>query len=1197
MDSAAITDHGVMFGVIDFYRAAKEIGIKPILGCEVYVAPNSRFDKETTGGEERYNHLVLLAENNQGYANLTKIVSKGFTEGYYYRPRVDFEVLQRYHEGVIALSACLAGEVPRYLQKGLYDEACKVARKYEACFGKGNYFLELQDHGIPEQKTVNAQLLRMSKELGIPLVTTNDVHYTYAEDAEPHDILLCLQTAKRLSDADRLRYEGGQYYVKSEEEMKGLFPYAWEAVENTQRIADRCNVEIEFGNTKLPHYEVPQGYDSWGYLNKLCKDGLISRYGRDLLHVENSWEPVILPEDPTAYEELLDQVKSRPAGDTGQTLGERLEYELGVIQRMGYVDYFLIVWDFINYAKENDIPVGPGRGSAAGSIVSYCLKITNIDPIRYQLLFERFLNPERVSMPDIDIDFCFERRQEVIDYVSRKYGSEKVVQIVTFGTLAARGVIRDVGRVMDMPYNFVDKIAKMVPQELNITLDLALEKNPEMRKLYEEDEKVHYLIDMCKKLEGLPRHTSMHAAGVVICPEEADNYVPLSKGSDGAVTTQFTMTTLEELGLLKMDFLGLRTLTVIHDAVNYVEKSQGIRLDMERLNYNDPAVLKYIGTGKTEGIFQLESSGMKSFMKELRPGSLEDIIAGISLYRPGPMDFIPKYLRGKNDAQSVTYSCPQLEPILEPTHGCIVYQEQVMQIVRDLGGYTLGRSDLVRRAMSKKKQSVMEKERANFVYGNEAEGVPGCVKNGISESVASHIYDEMMDFAKYAFNKSHAACYAVVAYQTAFLKYYYPVEFMAALMTSVIDNSSKVSEYILTCRNMGIEVLPPDVNMGESGFFVQNGKIRYALTAIKGVGRPVIEALSEERKAAGPFKSLQDLITRMAGRDLNKRVIESCIKAGALDSLGGTRKQFMAVYAQIMEHVVHDKKNAMAGQLSLFDLVSEKDKSDFDIPLPDIGEYDKAMLLAFEKEVLGIYLSGHPLEEWEELWRRQITNTSADFAMDEDTQSFKVRDQAMAIVGGMITGKSIKYTKNNDMMAFLTLEDLLGTMEIVVFPKSYSEYSSILLDEAKIFVRGRVSLKEEQNGNLICEQIITFEEAKDVKGPIFQNRRGDTRNAAGSKGFSGTESTNKENAVRTPTVKTLPKGVWLQFQNMEAYKEKEKELFDIIARFEGDDNVVIYLKEGKQIRLLPASRLVRADEELKARLAECFGEENVKFRF
>ena len=904
MDSAAITDHGVMYGVIDFYRAARETGIKPILGCEVYVAPNSRFDKETTGGEDRYHHLVLL------------IVSKGFTEGYYYKPRVDFEVLQKYHEGIIALSACLAGEVPRYIQKGLFDEARKCAKKYEACFGKGNYFLELQDHGIPEQRIVNTELLRMSKELDIPLVCTNDVHYTYAEDAEPHDILLCLQTGKRLADEDRMRYEGGQYFVKSEEEMKGLFPYAWEAVENTQRIADRCNVEITFGETKLPHYEVPEGYDSWGYLNKLCNDGLIARYGRDLLHVENSWEPVSLPEDPAAYEALLKEVMDRPAGDTGQTYGERLSYELGIIKRMGYVDYFLIVWDFINYAKEHDIPVGPGRGSAAGSIVSYCLKITNIDPIRYQLLFERFLNPERVSMPDIDIDFCFERRQEVIDYVSRKYGAEKVVQIVTFGTLAARGVIRDVGRAMDLPYAYVDKIAKMVPQELNITLDLALEKNPELRKLYEEDEQVKYLIDMCKRLEGLPRHTSMHAAGVVICPKAADEFVPLSRGSDGAITTQFTMTTLEELGLLKMDFLGLRTLTVIHDAVRFVEKSQGIRLDMEKLDYDDPKVLSYIGTGKTEGVFQLESGGMKSFMKELRPASLEDVIAGISLYRPGPMDFIPKYLKGKNDAGSVTYSCPQLEPILKPTHGCIVYQEQVMQIVQQLGGYTLGRADLVRRAMSKKKQHVMEVERANFVNGNSEENVPGCASKGISPEVANAIYDSMMDFAKYAFNKSHAACYAVVALQTAWLKYYYPVEFMAALMTSVIDNPGKVSGYIMSCRNMNIALLPPDINEGYDGFSVTeidsapNDKIipgavqtcaagrkkaiRYALTAIKGIGRPVIASIVKERHLHGKFKNLNDFLTRMQeSGEVNRRAIENFIKAGAFDCFAGTRKQKM----------------------------------------------------------------------------------------------------------------------------------------------------------------------------------------------------------------------------------------------------------------------------------------------------------------
>ena len=1049
MDSAAITDHGVMYGVIDFYRAAKEAGIKPILGCEVYVAPNSRFDKELTGGEDRYYHLVLLAENNVGYDNLVKIVSRGFTEGYYYKPRVDMEVLNQYHEGIIALSACLAGEVQRYISKGLIDEAKKAAGKYEACFGKGNYFLELQDHGLPEQRQVNTVLMQMRRELDIPLVATNDVHYTNAEDADPHDILLCLQTGKKLSDEDRMRYEGGQYYVKSEEEMKGLFPYAWEAVENTQRIADRCHVEIEFGVTKLPHYEVPTGYDSWTYLNHLCEEGLKERYGD------------------------VDQ----PAGDTGQTLRERLTYELGVIRTMGYVDYFLIVWDFINYARKNGIPVGPGRGSAAGSIVSYCLKITNIDPIRYSLLFERFLNPERVSMPDIDIDFCFERRQEVIDYVGRKYGADKVVQIVTFGTLAAKGVIRDVGRVMDLPYAFVDSIAKMVPTELNITIERALEMNPEMRKLYETDEQVHHLIDMCKRLEGLPRHTSMHAAGVVICPKAADEFVPLSRGSDGSITTQFTLTTLEELGLLKMDFLGLRTLTVIHDAVDFIEKSTGKHIDVDHLDYNDAKVLASIGTGKTDGIFQLESGGMKNFMKELRPQNLEDIIAGISLYRPGPMDFIPKYIKGKNSGEEVTYSCPQLVPILEPTYGCIVYQEQVMQIVRDLGGYTLGRSDLVRRAMSKKKQSVMEKERANFVYGNAEEGVPGCVSNGISEAVAGKIYEEMMDFAKYAFNKSHAACYAVVAYQTAWLKYYYPVEFMAALMTSVIDNPKKVSEYILTCRNMGITLLPPDINEGEAGFSVSGNCIRYALTAIKGVGRPVIDSIVTERRERGPFTNLKDFITRMADKDVNKKAVENFIKAGALDSLGGTRKQFMSIYVQIMDRIVKDKKNNLAGQLTLFDIASEENKEEFDIKMPNVGEYNKEMLLGFEKEVLGIYVSGHPMEEYQQLWERWKSNSTIDFMLDEDSGKAIVEDQSNVIIGGMITEKTIKYTRNDKVMAFLTIEDLVGSVEVVIFPKDYEKNAALLVEDAKIFVRGRASLEEDKDGKVICEQIVSFEEA------------------------------------------------------------------------------------------------------------------------
>ena len=1123
MDSAAITDHGVMYGVIDFYKACKEEGIKPILGCEIYVAPNSRFDKELTGGEDRYYHLVLLAENNTGYDNLMKIVSRGFTEGYYYKPRVDMELLRENHEGIIALSACLAGEVQRYIQKGLVEEAKKAALKYQDCFGEGNFFLELQDHGLPEQRMVNTTLLQMSKELNIPLVATNDVHYTYADDVKPHDILLCLQTGKKLADEDRMRYEGGQYYVKSEEEMKGLFPYAWEAVENTQRIADRCHVEIEFGVTKLPHFEVPEGYDSWTYLNKLCYDGLKERYGED----ENA-----------------------PAGDTGQTLKERLDYELNVIKTMGYVDYFLIVWDFINYSKNNGIMVGPGRGSAAGSIVSYALKITNIDPIKYNLLFERFLNPERVSMPDIDIDFCFERRQEVIDYVSRKYGSEKVVQIVTFGTLAAKGVIRDVGRVMDLPYAYVDSLAKMIPNELNITIDRALQINPELRKMYESDPQVKELIDMSKRLEGLPRHTSMHAAGVVICSRPAEELVPLSRGADGSITTQFTMTTIEELGLLKMDFLGLRTLTVLRDAVALVEKGKGIHIDIDHIDFDDKKVLASIGTGRTDGVFQLESGGMKSFMKELKPRNLEDIIAGISLYRPGPMDFIPKYIKGKSNSDAITYSCPQLEPILSATYGCIVYQEQVMQIVRDLGGYTLGRSDLVRRAMSKKKQSVMEKERANFIYGNKEEGVPGCAANGISEKVASQIYDDMMDFAKYAFNKSHAACYAVVAYQTAYLKYYYPVEFMAALMTSVIDNPSKVAEYIMVCRNMGITILPPDINQGESGFSVNENSIRYALTAIKSVGRPVIEAVVEERRIRGGYTNLKDFITRVSDKDVNKKAIENFIKAGAFDSLPGTRKQFMSAYIQIMDSIAHDKKNNMAGQMSLFDLVDEDQKEEYDVKLPEVGEYSKEMVLAFEKEVLGVYISGHPLEEQEELWKKGITNTTADFFLNEESNETVVKDNATAVIGGMIADKRIKYTKNDKIMAFLQVEDLLGSVEVIVFPRDYERNSEKLVEDNKVFIRGRVSLEEDKDGKLICEKITAFDE--------------------------------------------IPRKLWIKFRTKEEYDQKAEELLATLADSDGNDSVVLYIEEMKAMKKLPPNRNVCADDALFSQLSEKYGKENIK---
>ena len=1114
MDSAAITDHGVMYGVIDFYRAAREAGINPILGCEVYVAPCSRFDREVGSGDDRYYHLVLLAENNQGYSNLMKIVSKAFVEGFYYKPRVDLELLEKYHEGIIALSACLAGEVARYLARGMYEDAKIAALRYQDIFGKGNFFLELQDHGIPEQQTVNQQLLRMHRETGIDLVATNDVHYTMAEDAEPHDVLLCLQTQKKLSDENRMRYEGGQYYVKSPEEMARLFPYALEALENTHKIAERCHVEIEFGVTKLPKYDVPDGLTSWEYLNKLCHEGLEQRY--------------------------------HPVTDA---LKERLNYELSTIKNMGYVDYFLIVWDFIKYARDNDIMVGPGRGSAAGSLVAYTLGITQLDPIRYDLLFERFLNPERVSMPDIDVDFCFERRQEVIDYVRRKYGDDCVVQIVTFGTLAARGVIRDVGRVLDMPYAQVDTIAKMIPQELNITIDKALGMNPELRKAYEEQDDIHRLIDLAKRLEGLPRHTSMHAAGVVISQKDVSEYVPLSRAQDGSIVTQFTMTTLEELGLLKMDFLGLRTLTVIQNAVKMIEQSTGVLLDMQKIDYNDKKVLDSLGTGRTDGVFQLESAGMKNFMKELKPQSLEDVIAGISLYRPGPMDFIPQYIRGKNRPDTIRYDCPQMEPILKPTYGCIVYQEQVMQIVRDLAGYTLGRSDLVRRAMSKKKASVMAKERQNFVYGNVEEGVPGCIANGISEEIANKIYDEMTDFAKYAFNKSHAAAYAVVSYQTAYLKYYYPVEFMAALMTSVVEMPNKVAEYISVCRQMGIHILPPDINHGMYGFSVDNGAIRYALSAIKSIGRPVIEGIVREREEHGEYTSLKTFVERNIDQ-INKRVVENLIKAGALDCLEGNRKQKMTIYTQIIDSINQDKKHTMAGQLSLFDIASEEDKKEFEIRMPQVEEYPKEIILTFEKEVLGIYLSGHPLERYRNMMEKMISAKTSDFQPDDETGIPEVYDNQKVIVGGMITDKTIKYTKNNKVMAFLTVEDLVGTVEVVVFPRDYEKCQMFLNEDARLFIQGRVSAEDDKASKLILEKVRTFDD--------------------------------------------MPKELWIQFESREDYAKAETGLVDDLMSSRGNSSVVIYLKDVKAMKKLPPAYQVHIEDSWLEHMCEKYGSSNVK---
>ncbi|CCZ03258.1 dNA polymerase III catalytic subunit DnaE type [Eubacterium sp. CAG:603] len=1114
MDSLAITDHGVMYGVIDFYKAAKEVGIKPIIGCEVYVAPGSRFNKEAGQSEDKYHHLVLLAENNKGYSNLMKIVSKGFIDGFYYKPRVDYEVLEQYHEGIIALSACLAGEVQKYLARGFYEEGKKAALKYQDIFGKGNYYLELQDHGIPEQKMVNSSLLRMSKELDIELVATNDVHYINAEDSVAHDILLCIQTGKKVSDEDRMRYEGGQFYLKSEDEMRKLFPYALQALENTHKIAKRCNVEIEFGVTKLPRYDVPEGYTSWEYLNYLCTKGLNEKY----------------PDDDG-------------------TLRERLDYELGIINKMGYVDYFLIVWDFINYAKSNDIMVGPGRGSAAGSIVSYCLGITDIDPIKYDLLFERFLNPERVSMPDIDVDFCYERRQEVIDYVVRKYGKDRVVQIVTFGTLAARNVIRDVGRVLDLPYAIVDEVAKMIPKDIGITIQKALDQSEDFRKLYNSNEEVKNLINMAKRLEGLPRHTSMHAAGVVISQKSVDEYVPLSRASDGSVTTQYIMTTLEELGLLKMDFLGLRTLTVIQNAVKYAEKSTGRKIDINKIDYNDKNVLDYIGTGKTDGIFQLESSGMKNFMKELKPQSLEDIIAGISLYRPGPMDFIPKYLEGKNNPDNITYDCPQLEKILKPTYGCIVYQEQVMQIVRELAGYTLGRSDLVRRAMSKKKQSVMEKEKKNFVYGNPEENVKGCIANGIDEQIAIKIYNDMMDFAKYAFNKSHAAAYAVVSYQTAFLKYYYPVEYMAALMTSVIENSTKVSEYIVTSRSMGIKLLPPDINEGESGFSVKNNSIVYGLSAIKSIGKSVIDTIVEERELNGKYTSLKNFIERLSGKEVNKRTVENFIKAGAFDSLDGNRRQLMTVYSRIIDSVNEEKKKSITGQMSLFDLVSDEDKADYEIRMPDLEEYSKEEKLAFEKEVLGVYVSGHPLEQYEDKWRKNVKSFTKDFITDEEGNTI-AKDNTVTIVGGMIDTITLKTTRNGKTMAFITLEDLYGVMEILIFPNVLERYRYMLKENEKIFVKGKVSIGDDEQGKLICDQIISFDK--------------------------------------------VPRELWIQFKDKNEYMLKENELLEFIRNSDGNDTLIIYCKAEKAKKVFPRNMRINADAGMVNRLSEKYGTDNVK---
>ncbi len=1072
MDSIAITDHGVMYGVIDFYKEAVKNNIKPILGCEVYTSKRTRFDRQP-GLDSDYGHLLLLARDNEGYKNLMKIVSIGFTEGFYYKPRIDTEILKLYSKGITALSACLSGDIPKSILERDYNKARQKAIEFNEIFGQGNFFLELQINGVEEQNFVNQNLIKLSKELGIPLVATNDAHYLRREDAKAHEVLLCIQTGRKITDEDRMKFNSDEFYIKSPEEMAQTFKNVPEAIENTVKIAQSCNVELEFNKLHLPQYHVPGNANSFEYLKNLCYEGL---------------------------KKLLPQASKSP------DYTQRLDYELQVIRQMGYVDYFLIVWDFIKYAKDNGIMVGPGRGSAAGSLTAYCLGITAIDPLRYNLLFERFLNPERITMPDIDIDFCYERRQEVIDYVVKKYGEDRVAQIITFGTMAARGAIRDVGRALDIPYGEVDQIAKMIPFQIGMTIDKALEINPQLRNKYNDDERIQELIDLARLLEGMPRHASTHAAGVVISKEPITEYVPLQK-NDESITTQFSMGLLEELGLLKMDFLGLRTLTVIRDAVELVKKNHGIEIDIEKMNMEDKNVYKMIGEGKTSGIFQLESAGMTQFMKELMPASLEDIIAGISLYRPGPMDSIPRYIKNKNNPGQVEYEHPLLEKILDVTYGCMVYQEQVMQIVRDLGGYSYGRSDLVRRAMSKKKHDVMQKERENFVHGIvDEEGnvvVKGAVRNGVDEATANRIFDQMTDFASYAFNKSHAAAYAVVAYQTAWLKYYYPVEFMAACMNSFLGSGEKISQYVHECKQMNIEVLPPDVNESDVRFTVGKGKIRFGMAAVKNVGEAAVSEIISERSAKGQFLSFGDFCQRIADKDVNKRCVESLIKSGAFDSFGVFRSKLMAVYEKMLESAQQSKRNNVDGQLSLFELSGNEQPITIDESYPDIKEFPSKLLLAMEKEMLGLYLSGHPLKEYEEEIKRQATIKSSDLVYGMDGQSIPVAsegeigaqgkellDGMLVTVGGIVTGKKTKTTKNNNLMAFVTLEDIYGSLEVIVFPKILDRYGELLVEENAVFVDGRVSIKEEEQAKIICEGVRPIRGAEEAqREDIVFNRK------------------------------------------------------------------------------------------------------------
>lgn len=1150
MKSVAITDHGVMYGVLEFYKEAIKNDIKPIIGCEVYTAHRSRFDKQANIDSEQ-GHLVLLAKDNKGYKNLMKLVSLGFTEGYYYKPRVDLDLLGQYSEGLIALSACLSGDVPNAILQGNYERAKEIALQFKKIFGDDNFYLELQINGIQEQNLVNQKLIKLSREIEVPLVATNDVHYLKREDSKAHDVLLCIQTGKTIKDEDRMRFSSEELYFKSPEEMGSLFKSIPESIENSCKIAERCNVEFEFGKLHLPEFKVPENEDPFLYLRNLCFEGIKKLY------------PTPPIDDISDYE-----------NNTYSEIVERLEYELNVIKQMGYVDYFLIVWDFIKYAKDNGIMVGPGRGSAAGSLVSYALGITNIDPIKYKLIFERFLNPERISMPDIDIDFCFERRQEVIDYVIRKYGKERVAQIITFGTMAARAAIRDVGRVLDIPYNEVDLIAKMIPFQIGMNIDKALEINPELANIYEDNDSIKELIDMARKLEGAPRHASTHAAGVVISKEPIVEYVPLQK-NDESITTQFTMGLLEEMGLLKMDFLGLRTLTVIRDTLELIRKNYGKNIDFEKSDLDDKNVFKLISEGKTAGVFQLESAGMKQFMKELQPSSLEDIIAGISLYRPGPMDQIPRYIKNKNDPMGVKYHHPLLENILKVTYGCMVYQEQVMQIVRDLGGYSWGRSDLVRRAMSKKKVDVMEKERQNFIYGiKDSEGkyiVDGAIRRGVDERTANIIFDEMMDFASYAFNKSHAAAYAVIAYQTAWLKNYYPTEFMAALLNSFLGSSDKVSQYVQECKALGISVLPPDINESESKFSVKNNKIRFGIAAVKNVGLNAVDEIIKDRDANGIFKSFGDFCQRICDKDINKRCIESLIKSGAFDSFGVFRSRLMSVYEKMIDGIQMNKKKNMDGQLSIFEFAQGDETADtISEDYPDLKEFEPKVLLSMEKEMLGLYISGHPLSEYENEIQSNVNFYSSNLLTEADDSEAEngltgvkgIKDGLSVQIGGIITSKKTKTTKNNKIMAFITVEDLYGSMEVILFPKILSRFAEIIVEENIVLIKGRISMKEEEQPKIICDEVNTL------------------------KKNNSTESIIKPQSAKNTKL-------YLKVCNSEDAEFMES-LLSVLKYFNGQTPVYLYYDKEKLVKLTHKDCWVYLNDSLLAELRERLGNENVK---